>query len=398
MTNRTLIIALLPALILFSAPGADALDIDEIMIRDHDGDAGFVPSVPEPPDTCGWHMFWNSPDIKLNPSELYPGIPNQVTVTVHNIENYMVENVEVALFWSLPSLCPCFPSLWTNQINTLIISSIPPDQSKRVVFEWTPPPIDNLRFLMLGARIQTAGDIPEYGWPQWDNNVAMKAVTKAYLPPGDSERNVFRFILGNPDPLVNADAAVFVDRSQIPQDWVVNLSIPEGEFILLAPGDSIWVTATVIPAEDTSGFTRKIDFSSIVDLWCAPPHFTRGGGGMTPALKVTPVTLDLELQEDGNVIPDILEVEATAANHIAFPRQIEYYIQARDPNNNLFPASPMFMAGGTLGGMSSISKVFSHNIPDSFATGPYYYIGLLYDNAGVLLDSTAVQFEVFPDP
>ena len=396
--NKCLIVVLLLVLACFLSGTAGALDVDEVMIRDHAGDTGFVPSMAEPPDTCGWHMFWNSPDIKISPSEFYPGLKNKVTVTVHNIEGYEVNNVEVALFHSPPSLCPCFPSLWTTHINTLVIPSIPPDQSKNVVFEWVPPPIGDLRFLTLGARIQTSADLPQYGWPQWDNNVAMRDVTTAFLPPGDDQRGVFKFLLGNPDPVLNADAAVFVDRSMIPQDWIVDLSIPEGEFIPMAPGDSIWVQATVIATENSAGYPKKIDFSSIIDLEGTACIFTRAGGGMTPKLIVTPVTIDLELQDGRNVIPDILAVEATATNHTALPRLIDYRVQVLDEKLNQIPAAPLSLASGTVPSLSSISKVFSHNVPDSFAPGPYYYCGMLYDFSGTLIDSTGVPFELYPDP
>ena len=120
---------------------------------------------------------------------------------------------------------------------------------------------------------------------------------------------------------------------------------------------------------------------------------------MTPKCGFTAVTLDLELEEEGMcVLPDEIGVTATATNHSGSWQSIDYWVQVRDPNGSLVISGPLMLAGGLVKPFQTVSKTFTHSIPDYFTEGSYHYLGMIGNYPHVVTDSTSVIFEVIPDP
>ena len=382
-----------------------APDVDEVMIRDHFTDNGEVPSVRDPGTTEGWEEFWNSPDILIHPDKIFPGIVNHAKVTVWNVAQYEVKDVNVDLYYSEAGLGSPYPSLWSTLAGGAVISSIPVGGSREIEIGWIPPlprdEVSSAPAYFIGIIASTDLDKQWSSWAQWDNNVAMRAFGKTSLPPEEDPRGIFDFTVGNP-LTTRGTVAVWLNRDEIPQDWSVNITMDEGTFYPIDPEAEMQVKLRVVPPPDAKiGERLAIEVSEVLILDGKAGRSVGMGQGMTVEVEVHNITIDLEEETDlesAPILPDTLNVMGHLTNWTGQRDTIDYWIQAYDPYGNEIPSSPvLFATDQVIPPYLDFYHLFQHRLPDVLDPGIYVYRGRLGTYPDIIEDDAYINFEIFPE-
>lgn len=215
-----------------------------VMIRDHGGDTGAVPSATL--TASGWSpIFWASPDIWSDPVVPVRGGTATITARVHNLTDTAVPDVTVQIFYTDPRISLEFPSPDAVLLGEGTIA-VPPGTTAEFSAPWSVPTDPNSwgeYHWCVGVVIKHLDDLPVSTHPVYSNNVAIRNFQPA---PTTTTSSALRFEAVNHLTL-DADLDVFVTTVGLPAGWEVHLDPDRPD--VLQPGERYLGFAEVVIPE-----------------------------------------------------------------------------------------------------------------------------------------------------
>jgi hypothetical protein len=221
----------------------------DIMIRDHAGDTGAVPSSTLTPS--GWSpVFWLSPDIWSDPPVPIRGDPATVTARVHNLSSSPIGGVTVQIWYTDPSITTEFPSPHATSLGQGVIA-LPANGTAEFSVPWSVPSTPNSvgeHHWCVGVVIKHPTDLPLSTQAIYSNNVAFHNFVPVELTISPQ---ALRFEARN-TATIDMDFDVRVTTDRLPPGWRVVLD--PGRPKVLKPGQRYLGFAQVaIPAGASAG-------------------------------------------------------------------------------------------------------------------------------------------------
>lgn len=237
----------------------------EVWIRDYPGDTGAEPSAVW--TGSGWsHAFWVSPDIWTVPETLDQGATVDLHVRIWNNTGTTQNNVRVDVYWTDPRISLEFPNPDASLIGSRTIT-VPPGGTT-VTMPWTVPVGTNSwgeRHWCVGAVIMHETDMPLTTQAQRTSNIGIRNFNTTEVVVG------MNLIVAATNFLdVDAELAVYIDRSALPTGWHVMLPehpkrrprprptaierkamLLKARGPLLQPGETIYLPIRVKPPKKT---------------------------------------------------------------------------------------------------------------------------------------------------
>ena len=263
------------ALIHYAQPG-------KIMIRDHVGDTGQVPSSTW--TASGWDpVFWLSPDIRTEPDVPVRGSTATIWARVHNLTSAPLSNVTVKIYSSDPSINLEFPNPNATLLGEGVIS-LPASGSAEFSASWAVPSTPNAvgeHHWCVGVVIKHADDLPLSTQALYSNNVAHHNFTPIETL---STAQALRFVAENSSTMPK-DLEILVSAGGLPRGWDVQLDPKRPK--ILAPGERYAGFAHIsIPAGARAGEGLVAIHGAVKAR--RPGVVAPTGSGVTYRVKYTP--------------------------------------------------------------------------------------------------------------
>ena len=213
------------ALVHYAQPG-------KIMIRDHAGDTGQVPSSTW--TGSDWDpVFWLSPDIRSEPDVPVRGSPATIYARAHNLTSTPLSNVTVQIYFSDPSINLEFPNPNATLLGEGVIS-LPASGSAEFSAAWSVPSTPNAvgeHHWCIGVVIKHPDDLPLSTQALYSNNVAHHNFAPIEAM---STAQALRFVAENTSTIAK-DLEIRVSAGGLPRGWDVQLDPKRPK--ILAPGE-----------------------------------------------------------------------------------------------------------------------------------------------------------------
>lgn len=239
-----------------------------VMIRDHGGDDGGVPSVRYEAGGVGWTpaRYWRSPDITMEGGEaITPGVERAVRIAVTNRGQATVNDLVVQLYWANDGIGVDYADYLAHPMGSCVIAAIDPGERSdpadcRIPYTWNAGEVligeDGKTHVCLLATVEVDGDPLTYpgratlpaganpaSFVPWDNNIAQQNVVQETIGPAGDDGS-FDFEVKNPSE--NAAAIqIEQDTSKLPPGWEV--LITPATIFTLAPGQSAFGQVRIVP-------------------------------------------------------------------------------------------------------------------------------------------------------
>jgi uncharacterized repeat protein (TIGR01451 family) len=338
----------------------------DVMIRDHGGDDGGVPSVRHEPG-IGWTpaRYWRSPDVALEGGEaITPGEQRFVRVAVTNRGQATLNDVRVQLYWANDGVGIDYDDYLAHPMGSCVIAAIDPGERSnpaecRIAYTWAAGDVlvgeDGNAHVCLLATVEVDGDpltypgdetVPDGANPPsfvpWDNNIAQQnVVTEVVGPVADD--GTFDFEVRNPTEST-ATISIELDESKLPANWTVVIS-PSRDF-LLGPGQRAFGRITLVPPLDAPAGSRGevsvYGQLAAVGGGTPDPSGRRIGGFDAVAMVSTNSAAAAErLQRDAFVQ---LRAESLGTVQVRLEAGIPRFVDARVPFRDAVPDDPVAQA------------------------------------------------------